>query len=115
MYGIVVHKFCITVLVFFDYVTVKLTPTSRGINSNKVSVEMLQYVSTFTNLKKGFVLKVVWNMRKENEFVVCEEISGTPSCLWPHCFDCFCTVYWCVNERVTVSQTVCLCAMYVYV
>lgn len=49
MYGIVVHQFRITVLVFFDYLTVKLTPTSRGINANKMSVEMLQYVSAFTN------------------------------------------------------------------
>lgn len=46
---------------------------------------MLQYVSTFTNLKNRCVLKVVWNKRKEKEFVDCEEISGTPSCLWLHC------------------------------
>lgn len=49
MYGIVVHQFRITVLVFFDYLTVKLTPPSRGINANKVSVKMQQYVSAFTN------------------------------------------------------------------
>lgn len=65
--------------------------------------------------KKKIVPKVVWKKRKEKEFVVCEEISGTPSCLWLHCFDCFCTVYPCVDGRATVSQTVCLCAMYVYV
>lgn len=57
---------------------------------------------------------MVWNKRKEREeFVLCEDFSGTPSCLSLHCFDCFCTVY----TRVSVSawQTVRLCGMYVCV
>lgn len=66
MYGIVVHQFRITVLVFFDYVTVKLTPTSRGFNANKVSVEMLQCLLLQIKKKNNrFVPKVVWNKRKE--------------------------------------------------
>lgn len=82
---------------------------------------MLQYMSTFSKFKKKkkttkFVMTVVWNKRKEREeFVLCEDFSGTPSCLSLHCFDCFCTVYTRVSARVRGRLYVCVVCMYVSV
>lgn len=43
--------------------------------------------------------------------MLCEEFSGTPSCLLLHCFDCFCTVYVC--ERECACFTDCMFVWYV--
>lgn len=78
---------------FFLTMTIKMTSTSKRNQLNKKSAWRCYSICLlFSNKKNKFVTKVVWNKRKE-EFVLCEDFSGNPSCLSLHRFDCFCTVY----------------------
>lgn len=85
-------KLLVFFFVFFDYDYKNDLDIKEESTELKVSVEMLQYMSTFFKFKKDkFVTKV--DKRTEEKIVLCEDFSGNPSCLSRHCFDCFCTVY----------------------
>lgn len=63
MYGIVVHQFRKTVLVFFDYLTIKMTSTSKRNQPNKSAWRCYSICLLFSNLKNKFVMKVERNKK----------------------------------------------------
>ena len=85
----------------------------RGINLTKKSAWRCYSICLLFSKNKNNKKKTNLSRKEQakgikRQFVLCEDFSGTPSCLSLHCFDCFCTVYTCVGECVCVTESACV-------